>query len=147
MLAHHPFLSRADESARTEIFRAVSDAITSTPIWSDSLFVDLTEADSIDRRLLVERHLISRQHASGTGSRGVSVSRAETCAVMINEEDHLRIQVLRCGLRLEGLWEEIDEVDDALGTNLEFAFDQEAPVCETRLEPSKERNPRNHHDG
>jgi protein arginine kinase len=89
----------------------------------DAFFLDMEELDDLDRQLLVERHLISRQHADGEGSRGVAVSMGETRALMINEEDHIRMQVLRSGLQLETLWEEMNDIDDALGSQLEFAFD------------------------
>lgn len=124
-VAEFPFLSSAGETERTEVYRALADAITSNPAWSDSLWVDLLDADPLDRRLLVERHLISRQHATSTGSRGVSISPKETLSLMINEEDHLRIQTLRCGFQLDGLWEEVSEVDDALGKEVPFAFDRQ----------------------
>ncbi len=124
-LAHHPFLSMAGATERTEIYRALTHEIASAPFGADSLMVDVAEADSIDRRFLVERHMISRQHAGGSGTRGVSISPSETLALMINEEDHLRIQALRCGLQLEEAWKEVDEVDDALSEHLAFAFDRQ----------------------
>ncbi|MFH1109848.1 MAG: protein arginine kinase [Planctomycetota bacterium] len=123
-LAEHPFLTTADAGERTEIYRCLSQAITSTSSGRDDLLVDLETADAIDRNLLVERHLISRQHAAAEGSRGVTVSPNETRAVMINEEDHLRMQGLRSGLQLEELWAEINAVDDALAKDFAFAFDR-----------------------
>ena len=70
------------------------------------MLIDIDAAEPIDCEVLVERHLISRQHAAGEGSRGVSISPSETQALMINEEDHLRI-------------------DDVLSENLAFAFDRQ----------------------
>ena len=124
-LADHPFLTTADAGERTEIYRSLSHAITSTAAGADDFLVDLETADVIDRNVLVERHLISRQHAAGEGSRGVAISPTETRAVMINEEDHLRLQGLRSGLQLEELWREINEVDDALSKTIAFAFDRQ----------------------
>jgi len=124
-LAEHPFLSTADAVERTEIYRCLSQAITSTSAGADDILVDLETADAIDRIVLLERHLISRQHAAGEGSRGVAISPSETRAVMINEEDHLRLQGLRSGLQLEALWAEINEIDDDLSKSLAFAFDRQ----------------------
>ena len=76
----------------------------------------------VDRQLLVERHLISKPHAAAEGARGVAVGQNETLSIMVNEEDHLRIQVLRSGLQLEEAWEQINAVDDALESKLDFAF-------------------------
>jgi protein arginine kinase len=84
--------------------------------------VDLEHAPEIDRQLLVERHLISKQHAAAEGARGVAVGENETISIMINEEDHLRIQVLRSGLQLDEAWEQINGIDDALESKLDFAF-------------------------
>ncbi|MGD2110416.1 MAG: protein arginine kinase [Phycisphaerae bacterium] len=124
-LADYPFLSTASSTQRTEIYRRVADAITSAPCDNDALMVNIEEMDPIDRELLVERHLVSRQHAAAEGCRGVSISKDETRSVMINEEDHLRIQTMRSGLELEGLWEASSALDDALSRELAFAFDRE----------------------
>ncbi len=124
-LSDRPFLTTASSSDRTEIYRAVADAITSTSAGQDGILIDVDEADVLDREILVERHLVSRQHAGGEGSRGVSVSADETRALMINEEDHLRIQALRSGLELDALWEDINQVDDTLAERLNFAFDRQ----------------------
>jgi len=124
-LADQPFLTTASESDRAHIYRAVAQAVTSISVSADDLIVDLEQTEPLDRHVLVERHLISRQHAAAEGSRGVTISPRETRAVMINEEDHLRIQGLRSGLQLEALWEEIRDVDDGLSRQLAFAFDRQ----------------------
>ncbi|MEZ6086280.1 MAG: ATP--guanido phosphotransferase [Phycisphaerae bacterium] len=120
----YPFLSRASGDEKREIYRALGDALSSAGFGSNSFFVDIENISDVDRQVLVERHLISRQHAEGEGSRGVSVSLNETHALMINEEDHLRMQVLKSGLQLETLWNDISIIDDRLGSEIEFAFDE-----------------------
>ena len=124
-LAAYPFLAASSSTERTEIYRTLVDEVTDTVAGPDALLIDMEEADEIDREVLVERHLVSRQHAASTGSRGVSVSPSETRALMINEEDHLRIQALQSGLQLEASWEEVNKVDDLLSKTLAFAFDQQ----------------------
>lgn len=124
-LADYPFLSTASESDRTEIYRTLAHEITSSAAGADALLVDVNEAGRVDRRVLVERHLISRQHAAGEGSRGVSISVDETRALMINEEDHLRIQGLGSGLRLKESWIGVNEIDDVLSDRLAFAYDRQ----------------------
>ncbi len=124
-LAEHRFLATADEAERKDIYDSLTHTIAGSSIGSDALIVDLAEASSGDRQALVERHLISRQHALAEGPRGVSISSSETQALMINEEDHLRIQVLRSGLQLDSLWEEVNHLDDTLSASLAFAFDSE----------------------
>jgi len=124
-LADQPFLTTAGESDRAEIYRSVADAILATPIGREDEVIDLQQIEAVDRHVLVERHLISRQHAAAEGSRGVTVAADETRAVMINEEDHLRLQGLRSGLQLSAIWEEMSAVDDALSGKLAFAFDRQ----------------------
>jgi len=135
-VAAYPFLSRASEDQRREVFRLLADAISAARLDRNILFLDMEELNELDRQVLVERHLISQQHAEGEGCRGVAISPTETRALMINEEDHLRIQVLRSGLELEDLWAEIIEIDDAIGGLVEFAFDEQLgylTACPTNI--------------
>ncbi|MBU0717834.1 MAG: ATP--guanido phosphotransferase, partial [Planctomycetes bacterium] len=86
-LAGYPFLSMASASERAEVYRVLSERIASTSVGRDALHIDVEAADPVDRQILVERQLISRQHAVDEGSRGVSVALSEVRALMINEED------------------------------------------------------------
>ena len=123
-LADYPFLSTATATQRTEIFRRVTDAVAAIPTEDGTLVVNIDETDPIDRQVLVERHLVSRQHAAAEGCRGVTISPDERRALMINEEDHLRIQALRSGLELAALWDETTRTDDALSQQLVYSFDR-----------------------
>jgi protein arginine kinase len=118
----YPFLIKADEGQRRQIYRALFEKISETPLSERVAFVDIDETTELDRQLLVERHLISKQHAEAEGSRGVALSSEETVALMINEEDHLRIQVVGSGLQLERLWDSINRIDDDLQKVASFAF-------------------------
>ncbi len=124
-LADFPFLTKTDEGQRRQIYRFLYEKIMSTNLGAGVSFVDIDETPELDRQVLVERHLISRQHAEAEGSRGVAVSARETLALMINEEDHLRVQVLSSGFRLEDLWEEIDQIDETLQQQIDFAFHEQ----------------------
>jgi len=121
-LSDFPFLSKADEGERCQIHRLLLEKITETELGPGMALFDIDDTSDLDRQVLVERHLISRQHAEGEGSRGVAVTPQETMALMINEEDHLRIQVMRSGLQLEEVWKEIDQIDDTLQGKADFAF-------------------------
>ena len=124
-LTDYPFLSRTSEDQQREVFRALADAFSESGVDKNLLFFDLEELDEIEKQVLVERHLISQQHANSSGSRGVAVSPSETQALMINEEDHLRMQVLRSGLELVRLWSEISSIDDSVGEQIDFAYDNQ----------------------
>jgi protein arginine kinase len=121
-LAGFNFLSRSSAGQRAEIERALFEAISASNFGKDTFYVDIDKSDPLDRQFLVERHLISRQHADAEGSRGVAISNTETFSLMINEEDHLRIQVLRRGLNLDDAWAETARVDGALESLVDFAF-------------------------
>ena len=116
------FLSRCTRSQRQNLEGKVRETILEAQISPQVLYVDLEAAPEIDRQLLVERHLISKPHAAAEGARGVAVAENETVSIMVNEEDHLRIQVLRSGLQLEEAWEQINKVDDKLEASLDYAF-------------------------
>jgi len=123
-LSAHPFLSKADDAERQAVYRLLNKCIAGTDLGDDALLVNMEDTDELDRQLLVERHLISKQHAENRGCRGVVISPDETRALMINEEDHLRIQCLRSGLQLDSLWEEINGIDDLIEKQVEYAFDE-----------------------
>jgi protein arginine kinase len=117
-----PFLPRADAEARSEIAEHAQGAVRKAKGLEKLAHIDVSELDELDRLLLVERHLISRQHSEGSGARRLAFTPEEDAAVMVNEEDHLRIQVMRAGLQLEAAWQQISAMDDALETQLEYAF-------------------------
>ncbi|HEV8607930.1 MAG TPA: protein arginine kinase [Tepidisphaeraceae bacterium] len=121
-IAGSPFLSRASRHQRQHLETRIRDTILSAQIAPQTLYVDLDSAPEIDRTLLVERHLISKPHAAAEGARGVAIGEDETVSIMVNEEDHLRIQVLRSGLQLEEAWEQINQIDDRLESKLDWAF-------------------------
>jgi len=124
-LAGYEFCPRLDAARRAEVLVKIRDALLSLDIGQELFYVDLEAASGLERSLLVERHLISRQHAQGEGPRGAVISRDESFTAMINEEDHLRIQVFRTGLQLAACWERINRIDDLIEQRLEYAFDPE----------------------
>jgi protein arginine kinase len=84
----------------------------------------------------VERHLISREHAAKSSGSGLVLNRDETFCVMINEEDHLRMQALRPGLQLRQAWNAIDHLDSELEKKLDYAFNNDLgymTACPTNL--------------
>ena len=121
-LVQFPFLSMASAEQRARTLDLVGAALRETPLTEALTLVDLTQVEPVDRALLVERHLISKELADGDWPRGVAFSDNETISLMINEEDHLRTQVLRSGMELLDAWRQIDALDDALEQKLDFAF-------------------------
>ncbi len=121
-LAGMPFLSRCAPAQQEELANRLRDTILEAKIAPGMLYVDIVSAGELDRELLVERHLISRQQAEAKHPCGVAVNADEDLAIMVNEEDHLRIQVLRSGLQLSETIGKIMQVDDTLEEHMDFAF-------------------------
>ena len=121
-LSGFTFNGRADDEERTELLRFVRQRVKATPFGPDLLYMDLEDLSSLERQLLSERHLISKRLAEGDGARGLALAHDESLAMMINEEDHLRIQVLASGLQLPDLYERINGLEDHLEEQLEYAF-------------------------
>ena len=82
----------------------------------------LAEMDSVDKQFLVERHLMSIEHAQKTEQKAVLINEEEVIAIMANEEDHLRIQVMQSGFNLFEAWNIINRIDDELSKILRFAY-------------------------
>ena len=121
-LAQFPFVSRATEQDRADTERVLRERIAAVPVGRELDYIDVGHLEEIDRRFLVERQLISREHADAQGARGVAIDRLEQVSLMINEEDHLRIQCMHSGLDLRSAWEQIRLVDDQVGSVVPYAF-------------------------
>ena len=117
-----PFTNRAGKQDMESVLKAVDAAIRSISYFKDAVFFRLNELDNVDRQFLVERHLMSHDHASNPQGKAVIVSQEEALSVMVNEEDHLRLQVMQSGFNLDGTWEIMNAVDNALSKELPYAF-------------------------
>lgn len=118
------FPTHPDQSTRREVLDDVRRAILSLPDGKDYVWRELDDQLPLERRLLVERHLISRELADGDGPRAVAVNAGKSLAVMVNEEDHLRLQCLMSGLSVQEAYDRVNRLDDQLSERLSFAFDE-----------------------
>jgi protein arginine kinase len=121
-LADFPFVGQASEGDRRRIEEVLRGAVMGIEDASRLLYIEVDDLASVDRQFLVERHLISREHAESEGARAVAIDGGERFSIMINEEDHLRIQVMRSGLSLEETWNEINQIDDHVESKAVYAF-------------------------
>src|SRR5262245_2452044 len=106
-LADFPFTNRASAMQKGEIEALLRDRFRKTDWGQPIQSLQLHSLSTGERELLRERQLISREHAGSDGPRSVAFENRETWSIMINEEDHLRLQVLRSGLGLEEAWEDM----------------------------------------
>ncbi len=121
-LADYPFIRRCTDIDRANIESTVRERLSKDPKLSDLTFINVADLESLDRQFLVERQLISREHANSDGARAVAIDNQERLSLMVNEEDHLRIQVMKSGLDLSGAWEQINELDDKIEARVTYAF-------------------------
>lgn len=128
-LADHVFLTRNSEPDREEILGLVHRAAQDTVLLRRAVTFRLDSLERTERQLLHERHLVSKELAGldsdGKVRAGASVLVQDRLGVMLNEEDHLRLQGLHSGLALEQAYAEVDRLDAELGQRLPFAFHPE----------------------
>ena len=131
-----PFPERASNSQRSDVMTRCADQIAELTQMKNGAFFDIAELSDLEKQVLVERHLISRELCESQSGSGVCINKDQTCSIMINEEDHLRIQFLRSGFSLRSIWKQIDRFDSSLENDLDLAFSQEfgyLTACPTNL--------------
>src|SRR5678815_263996 len=121
-LKNHAFPGWAKKTERLQILETIKPIVEGLTEMSDAFSVYSQDLSALEKQVLVERHLISREHAAkGVGS-AVVMNKKQTLSIMINEEDHLRLQAIRAGLQLKSVFKMIDKVDTALEGKLDYAF-------------------------
>jgi protein arginine kinase len=116
------FITRMEESDRASCEALIRKQIDEAGIAQPGAYFPLHETEAMDRKLLVERHLISKEHEDASYPRGVAVSDDEAISIMVNEEDHIRLQVIQSGFQLQDAWKICSRVDDQLESRLDYSF-------------------------
>ncbi len=112
----------AGKREREEVLGRFAESISSCPVLKNSLFLELNKTPALDKQFLVERYLISREFAESKIERAVVISEKEMVSLMINEEDHLRLQSLHAGFEIEEAWRLVNQIDDEIGKKARYAF-------------------------
>ncbi len=120
-LGDFPFIRRCTTEDRMAIERTVAARMNKIQEWNHVRYVSVGELSEVDRQFLVERQLISRELSESEGPRAVAIDPNEQFSVMVNEEDHLRLQVMHSGLDLSKAWEQINHLDDLLEGAISYA--------------------------
>jgi len=112
----------AGEAVCAELWGKLREVLLQLQAMEPCVAYDMSELNSLERLVLFERHLISREHAERRKGSGVVIREDEAVAVMVNEEDHLRLQAMRPGLDLRNVWKLVDEVDTQIEDCMDYAF-------------------------
>ena len=123
-ISEFPFPPAAGTDVREKLINFIAAAFEKVPQLKDGDFYRSSDIDDISQRFLVERHLISPEFMRRGTGRGLFIDDREKISIMVNEEDHLRLQVISSGMSLTECWEEANNVDDELSKALAFDFDE-----------------------
>ena len=122
-LNNYPFPNNAGRDDLEAVINEATKALDKENKFDLSL-IYLTQISELERKMMIEKHLISPELNKKPESRAAAISRDEIVSLMVNEEDHLRLQLLYPGLQLEKAWENADQVDDFLENEVDIAFDK-----------------------
>lgn len=117
-----PFPGWAKEDRRREILEQCQKSLKALPRMRTGLNLCIEDLNELEQKILVERRLISRELCSGEKGGGVIISKDQSCSIMINEEDHLRIQVMRKGFHFRRVWKTINALDSSIEAQMDFEF-------------------------
>ena len=135
-LSRVTFPGRAKKASRVETCKLILPVVSAASAMRGGYSTAMSDLKALDKQLLVERHLISREHAAKSSGSALVLNKDETLSVMVNEEDHLRMQALLPGMQIKQVWQKIDRFDTSLEKKLEYAFDTNLgylTACPTNL--------------
>jgi protein arginine kinase len=131
-----PFPGWAQKGDRQLVLESIRPAVDGLSEMKVAFSNELSALTSIQKGVLVERHLISREHAARNEGSAVIMNRKQTVCIMINEEDHLRMQAIRAGLNLRSAYKLINRIDSKIEESMDYAFDEQLgylTACPTNL--------------
>jgi protein arginine kinase len=126
-LSSQPFPLLATKSNAAEVLKRIGEAVQRPEIANANHFHHLPMAtlNVFEKRTLVEKHLISPHLADGDVSSAALINDQESISIMVNEEDHMRIQCLYPGFQVQQAWQTANRLDDQLEQELDYAFDEQ----------------------
>ncbi|MGV2805282.1 ATP--guanido phosphotransferase, partial [Clostridium perfringens] len=125
-LQHLPFPLLATDQQSGEVLERLTDVLKNKDDlqeFGDLHVIKLSEIDELDKKVLVEKHLISPNLANDSRNGAVILTEAESVSIMIKEEDHLRIQCLYPGFQVREAWARATALDDVFESEIDYAFD------------------------
>jgi protein arginine kinase len=124
-LENHRFSESASKDEKETIYSELSDELTGIEMFQDGYLFNMNELSSLEKEFLLERHLVSFDLCFDSDKSGALIDKEEKVSVMLNEEDHLRIQGFAGGLQLLEVFDYLNPLDDEIGMRVEYAFDKD----------------------
>lgn len=137
-LNQHPFPNRADNGDLSEVIKKVRHALESASDEINNAFnhLAMSQIAQVDKIAMMEKHIISPYFVKVHWPAYLILSNDEALSIMVNEEDHIRIQSMSCGMDLEGALREANHIDDLFEETIPYAFDNNygyLTACPTNL--------------
>jgi protein arginine kinase len=123
-LNNTPFPSMLTKESGAAVIEKIYDEETRKDVFKEYKYYDMQDTGFVDRYVLVEQHLISPNLASQGSIGAALISKDETISIMLNEEDHIRIQALLPGLQIKEAWKIASSIDDKIESKVDYAFDE-----------------------
>ena len=122
-LREEPFPIKLDAQGKNRVNALIRAAVFEND-QNDFSFIEMKDLSRGQAVSLAERHLISPEFAAKKEGSALILSKDESVSIMLCEEDHIRLQVMKAGLDLEGAYDIADKLDSMLDARLHFAFDE-----------------------
>ncbi|MDD4202520.1 MAG: protein arginine kinase [Candidatus Omnitrophica bacterium] len=135
-LADHRFFNQASNEERIKIRQEIMEGFKNVKALKGTTTINIGEISDVDRDFLVERHLMSIEHTEDGDAKAIVFDDKEMLSIMVNEEDHLRIQVLQSGFNILNAWSVINKLDDEIAEVIKYSFSDELgylTACPTNL--------------
>lgn len=137
-LSHFPFPNRADKTSASEVIKKVREALEAASSDIDKIFnhLAMSQVTQVDKIAMMEKHIISPYFVKVNWPAYLILSTDEALSIMVNEEDHIRIQSMSSGMDLEGALKEANRIDDLFEEMIPYAFDEKygyLTACPTNL--------------
>lgn len=119
------FVGHAPEDELASIYQKAAAAVRATSRMERGIVSAVDELGVLERQFLLERHILSPDLTAEAKHRGIAIAADEALSVMINEEDHLRLQCMKSGMQFHEAWNEVSLLDDEIGAEFAYAFSDE----------------------
>ena len=121
-ISDYPFPNKLNTKSKTELNNMIKDAVESDNKFG-LRYIEMKTLARFEAASMAERHIISPEFASDADGRALMLSPEEDICIMLNEEDHIRVQVMKSGFALDEAYSIADGIDDLLNEKFNFAFD------------------------